>query len=263
MRKVVSKDGTAIAFDQSGKGPAVILVGGALTQRSAAQAGTLAALLAPHFTIIDYDRRGRGDSGDSAPYSVRREIEDLEALIDDAGGAAFVYGHSSGATLALATASRASAKIKKLALYEPPFMGSGNGVRSAADHLARLKELQAAGRQAEMLKYFMTEVAGMPAQGIAPMKDSPMWPGLLALAPTLVYDLTIMSDFSDPTKQFGGIRTPALALDGGASPEWAHNVAQMLVDVLPNAKRRTLAGQTHAVAPEALAPVLVEFFLGG
>ena len=249
-----------IAFDQSGKGAAVILVGGALTQRAAAQAGSLAALLAPHFTVIDYDRRGRGDSGDSAPYSVEREIEDLEALIDEAGGAAFVYGHSSGATLALATAGRTGAKIKKLALYEPPFMGIGNGLPTAADHLARLKELLAAGSQAEMLKYFMTQVAGMPSAGLGPVKNSPMWPGLLALAPTLVYDLTIMSDFSDPAKQFGGIRTPALALDGGASPEWAHNVAQMLVDILPNAKRRTLAGQTHAVAPEVLAPVLVEFF---
>jgi pimeloyl-ACP methyl ester carboxylesterase len=260
MEKAVSKDGTAIAFDRTGKGPAVILIGGALTQRAAPQAGSLAALLAPHFTVIDYDRRGRGDSGDKPPYAVKREVEDLEALIDAAGGSAFVYGHSSGATLALAAALSPGAKIKKLALYEPPFTSPGEGVRPPAEHLAQLKELMAAGQSPEMLKYFMTQIAGMPAQALAPMKDSPMWQGLLSLAPTLVYDLTIMSDFANPAEHFSDIRTPALALDGGDSPAWAHQAAQMVVDILPNAQRRTLAGQTHAVAPEALRPVLVDFF---
>jgi pimeloyl-ACP methyl ester carboxylesterase len=260
MKKVISKDGTGIAFDQSGKGPAVILIGGALTQRSDPQVTSLAALLTPNFTVIGYDRRGRGDSGDTAPYTVAREVEDLEALIDEAGGSAFVYGHSSGATLALAAARKPGAKIKKLVLYEPPFTGTENGGRAPAEHLAQLKELLAAGKRPEMLKYFMTQIAGMPTEALAPVKDSPMWQGLLSLAPTLVYDLTIMSDFSNPAERFSDIRTPTLALDGGASPAWAHEAAQMLVDILPNAKRRTLPGQTHAVDPAVLAPVLIEFF---
>ncbi len=260
MKKVISKDGTPIAFDRTGKGPVLILVGGALTQRSAPQAGSLTALLAPRFTIIDYDRRGRGDSGDTAPYAMGREVEDLEALIDEAGGSAFVYGHSSGGTLALEAARSLGSKIKKLALYELPFMGPGNGAPGPAEHLAQLKEMQAAGRQADMLRYFMMQIVGMPAQAISPMKNSPMWQGLLSLAPTLVYDLTIMSEFPNPDERIKTVRIPTLVLDGGASPDWAANAAQTLVETLPNAQRRTLAGQTHAVAPEALAPVLVEFF---
>jgi pimeloyl-ACP methyl ester carboxylesterase len=260
MRKAVSKDGTTIAYDLTGEGPAVILVGGALSQRSAPQAQSLAVSLAPHFAAIDYDRRGRGDSGDTAPYAMAREVEDLEALIDKVGGVAFVYGHSSGAVLALEAARKLGAKIKKLALYEPPFIGNGNGTRPAADHLARLKEMQMQDRRAEMLKYWMMEVVGMPAQALGPVKDSPMWEGLLSLAPTLVYDMTIMKEYSNPAERIKAIQTPTLALDGGASPAWAQEATQLLVDTLPNSKRQTLAGQTHSVDPAMLTPVLVDFF---
>ena len=260
MRKAISKDGTSIAFDESGVGPVVVLVGGALTQRSAPGVRSMAALLAQHFTVINFDRRGRGDSGDTTPYAVAREVEDIEALIDESGGSAFVYGHSSGAALALEAARTLGIKIKKLALYEPPFMANENDDRSPADHVTYLKELLTAGRRGDMVEYFMTEVTGAPAEAVAPMKNSPMWAELLPAAHTLLYDLAIMGDYSVPTGRISSIKIPTLALDGGASPGWAANSAQMLVDTLPNAQRRTLKGQTHNVDPATLAPVLVEFF---
>src|SRR5947199_6861992 len=135
MRTVISKDGTALAFDQSGQGPALILVAGATATRLAEAA--LSAHLAPHFTVFAYDRRGRGDSGDTAPYAVEREVEDLEALIREAGGSAFVFAISSGAALALeAAASRLN--VKKLALYEPPFMVGNAAHVPPVDHQPQL-----------------------------------------------------------------------------------------------------------------------------
>ena len=259
MNKVISKDGTAIAYDRTGKGPLVIMVGGALSTRSVPQVKTLAELLAPRFTVIGYDRRGHGDSSDTAPYTVQREVEDIEALIDANGGSASLYGHSSGAALALEAANKLDGKIKKLALYEPPFLGTENSVRSYAEHLAKLKELLKSDQRNEMLNYWMTDVTGTPAQYVVQMKNSPMWEGLVALTPTLVYDLTIMNEYSKPAERIDGLRIPTLAMDGGASPEWAHEAAQLLVDTIPNARRRTLPGQTHGADPEVLAPVLVEF----
>ena len=260
MNKVISKDGTAIAYDRTGKGPVVIMVGGALSTRSVPQVKTLAGLLAPHFTVIGYDRRGHGDSGDSRQYTIGHEVEDIEALINASGGKASLYGHSSGAALALEAAHRLDGKIQKLALYEPPFLGTGNSARSYAEHLAKLKELLRANLRDEMLNYWMTDVTGTPAAYVAQMKNSPVWEGLVALTPTLVYDLTIMNEYSKPGERIDGLRIPTLAMDGGASPAWAHEAAQLLVDQIPNAKRRTLEGQTHGADPEVLATVLVEFF---
>ncbi len=258
MNTVISKDCTSIAYDRTGKGPAVILVGGALTQR--ADLANLAALLAPRFTVISYDRRGRGDSGDTAPYAIEREVEDLEALIDEAGGIASVYGHSSGAALALEAACMLRAKIRKLALYEPPFNAGGSGAPSPMEHVAQLKQLLATGRQGDMLEYWMKNVTGMPAEVVASMKGSPMWQGLLPVTATLIYDETIMGKYEDPARRIKGITQPTLALDGGASPAWAARSSQLLVSTLPNVQRRTLAGQTHGVDPKILAPALIEFF---
>lgn len=258
MNKASSKDGTPIAFDRSGEGPAVIMVGGALSDRSA---GTpLAALLAPHFTVFTYDRRGRGDSGDTPPYAVGREVEDLEAVLQEAGGAGFVFGHSSGAALALETTRELPAKIKKLAVYEPPYMVAASDPRPPADHLEQIKKLLAQGRPGGAVEYFMTTVVGVPAGAVAPNRQAPMWPRLEALAHTLVYDVIIMGDYSFPGQRIALVTTPVLALDGGASPAWAHHAAQAIADTLPNARRHTLDGQTHGVAPEALAPVLEAFF---
>src|SRR6266496_2674899 len=215
MRKVHSKDGTTIAFDWSGEGPAIILVGGALSDRSA---GTqLAAHLAPHFTVYTYDRRGRGDSGDTPPYAVAREVEDIEALINEAGGSAFVFGHSSGAVLALEAARLLPTKITKLALYEPPFIIDNSRPPAPVDYAAHLSELVSSGRRGEAVAYFMTEV-GTPAEMVAQMRQSPMWPGLEEVANTLAYDVTIMGDTQrgDPStlRKWASVTVPTLVMDG-------------------------------------------------
>src|SRR5256885_6744806 len=177
MEKVRSADGTLIAFERSGEGPAVIVVEGAFCDRGTS--APLAALLAPHFTVFAYDRRGRGDSGDTAPYAVARELQDLDAVIAAAGGSAFAYGMSSGAVLALEAAARGSA-ISKLALYEPPL------IPGRPDFAARLAELVAAGRKGAAAEYFMTEAVGIPGEVVAQIRQAPMWPGMERIAHTLV-----------------------------------------------------------------------------
>src|SRR5713226_8400082 len=263
MRKVHSKDGTTIAFDQSGKGSPIILVGGAFQHRSIdPRTAQLAALLAPHFTVFHYDRRGRGDSSDTAPYAVEREVEDLGALIAEAGGSAFVFGMSSGAALALEAVARGLA-ITKLALYEPPFIVDDSRPPLPQDFATQLSELVSSGRRGDAAELFMTKAAEVPVEVVAQMRNAPFWPMVEAVAHTLIYDTTIMGDNNSlPTERVASVTVPTLVIDGGASPVWMHNAAQAVADVLPNAQRRTLEGQTHDVAPEGLAPVLEEFFAG-
>jgi pimeloyl-ACP methyl ester carboxylesterase len=260
VKEVISKDGTTIAFDRSGEGPAIILVGGALSDRSAGR--PLAALLAPRFSVFSYDRRGRGDSSDTAPYAVEREVEDVEALIDEAGGSASVFGMSSGAVLALEAARRLS--IARLALYEPPFIVDDSRAPVPEDYVKQLKELVASGHRGDAVEYFMTKAVDVPAEYVAQMRNAPSWRAMEALAHTLVYDGAIMGNTLSgkplPAERWVSVTVPTLVMDGGDSPAWAHNGVQAIADILPNAQRRTLAGQTHAVAPEVLAPVLAEFF---
>lgn len=188
QRKVTSKDRTSIAFDRLGDGPPVILVGGGSVDRSAN--APLAAVLAPHFTVFNYDRRGRGDSGDTTPYSVEREVEDIRALIVEAGGSAFVYGTSSGAALALEAASR-GLPIAKLALWEPPFIGDDSRPRPPADTARIFTEMVSAGRRGDAVEYFLAKVVGLPAEFVAEARKAPWWPAQEALAHTLAYDATI------------------------------------------------------------------------
>lgn len=263
MEKVRSSDGTAIAFDRSGEGPPVILIGGAIQHRAMdPTTEKLAALLAPRFTVSHYDRRGRGDSGDTEPYAVEREVEDLEALVEEAGGSAFLYGMSSGGALALEAAARGVAATK-LALYEPPFMVGVARARAPADFATRLSELTATGRRGDAVELFLSEGPGVPADVIAQMRNEPIWPAMESVAHTLAYDTTIMGDQESLlAERAPSVTAPTLVIDGGASPPWMRNAAQALAEKLPNARRRTLEGQTHQVAPEALGPVLVEFFAG-
>jgi pimeloyl-ACP methyl ester carboxylesterase len=262
MGKVISKDGTTIAFDQVGKGPVLILVGGALSDRSAGR--PLAALLAPRFSVFSYDRRGRGDSGDTAPYAVEREVEDIEALINEAGGSASVFGKSSGAVLALQAARKLS--ITRLALYEPPFIVDDSRAPVPQDYVKHLTELVSSGRRGDAVEYFMTKAVDVPAEYVAQMRNAPSWRTMEALAHTLVYDGAVMGDTLSGkpllAERWASVTVPTLVMDGGASPAWAHKGVQAIADILPNAQRRTLEGQTHAVAPEVLAPVLAEFFGG-
>jgi pimeloyl-ACP methyl ester carboxylesterase len=262
MGKVYSTDGTAIAFDRVGHtGPALILVNGALSNRS--DAAGLAAELAPHFTVFTYDRRGRGDSGDTAPYAVEREIEDLHAVMTEAGEPVFVYGHSSGAVLALKTARRLAGSIKKLAVYEPPILVDNSRPPLPGDYLARLTGLVSAGHRSQAVAYFMSEGLLVPAEQLAQMQKAPFWPAIEAMAHTLVYDNTIVADTMSgkplSKDQWASIRMPTLVMDGGDSPEYMHNGAQALLAALPNAQHHRFPGQGHGAANAVLVPVLVDF----
>jgi pimeloyl-ACP methyl ester carboxylesterase len=262
VNKVTSRDGTAIAFNRSGQGRPVILIDGALCSRAFGPLPQLAPLLAQHFTVFHYDRRGRNESGDTPPYAVDREIEDVEAVLKAAGGAAFVFGLSSGAALALEAANRLSG-IKKLAMYEAPFLVDDTYPPMPADYLTQLKALVAADRRTEAVKMFLKRV-GAPAFFIAVMQLMPVWSKLKAVAPTLVYDITIVegNQRGKPLQaaRWGSVRVPTLVYAGGKSPAWIRNGMKALTDTIPNAKLRVLEGQTHMIKPKVLAPVLIEFF---
>jgi pimeloyl-ACP methyl ester carboxylesterase len=258
-----SKDGTAIAFDRIGQGPAVILVDGALCSRTMGPGGPLAKLLAPHFTVFTYDRRGRGDSGDKAPYAVDREIEDLQALVDEAGGAASVWGVSSGAVLALEATSRISG-VTRLALYEAPLIVDDSRPSTEEDW-PRIGEAVAAGRRGDAVTFFLKSV-GLPGLILALMRLLPVWSKLKAAAHTLPYDGAIVREHQKgrplPAGRWASVTIPTLVMEGGKSPQWIRHANRSLANILPNATFRTLEGQTHMVKARAHVPVLMEFFKG-
>jgi pimeloyl-ACP methyl ester carboxylesterase len=256
MEQVASKDGTTIAFDRMGEGSPVILVSGGSTDRSAN--APLAALLAPHFTVFNYDRRGRGPSGDTPPYAVEREVEDIDAVIGAAGGSAFLFGTSSGAVLALEAAA-SGLPISKLALWEPPFILDENA-RPPTDQVEQYTQMIAEGRRGDAVEYFMTKVVSMPAEFVAQARTQPWWPAQEALAHTLAYDAIIMGDYSLPTERAASVKAPTLVIAGGADYPWMRETAQALADAIPDGQTRTLEGQGHNVDPALLAPALVEFF---
>lgn len=262
VQQVRSSDGTAIALETIGEGPAVVLVDGAFGTRTSGPNVAMATLLAPHFTVHHYDRRGRGGSGDTPPYETAREIEDLGSVLHAAGDAAYVYGTSSGGNLALRAAA-AGLPIRKLALWEPNFVVDGARPPLPGDYVPHLRELVRADRRADAVDYFMTVAVGMPPDFVAPLHDTPMWPELEAVAHTLAYDGAVVArDMSGevPTREeWSSVGMPTLVLDGATSA-WLSEGADALADALPNARRRTLAGQQHDVQAVALAPVLIEFF---
>ena len=251
MNKVISQDGTVIAFDRSGEGPAVILVVGAFNDR--ATGAPLARFIERHFTVFNYDRRGRGESGDITPYAIEREIEDLDALIAQAGASAFVFGYSSGVTLAIRAAAH-GLNISRLALYEPPPAGA-----KAGQLAPQLTELIAAGRRGDAVELFQTEAVGIPAAVVAQMRNAPFRPALEKMAHTLVYESTILQSL--PTELLASVHVPTLVIDGEESPQVMRHAAQSLADALPDGRYRTLKGQTHDIDPAVVGPVLEEFFL--
>jgi pimeloyl-ACP methyl ester carboxylesterase len=257
MRTTLSADGTKIAFDQTGEGPPIILVVGAFNDRSTGAA--LAKALESRFTVLNYDRRGRGASGDTLPYSVEREVEDLDALIREAGGAARVFGYSSGGTLALEAAAR-GLNITKLALYEAPFMVGDDGPRPPKDLAEQIAKLVSSGHRGDAVELFQTRLVGIPESVVAQMRHAPFRPALEATAHTLVYEASIVGDLTLPTAQLKSIHAPTLAVYGGASPAFMGNGAKALADALPDGHVRALDGQNHDIVPEVLAPVLLEFF---
>ena len=261
--RVRSADGTRIAFDRIGRGEPVILVDGALCRRGMGPSQGLAEQLATHFTVITYDRRGRGESSDTAPYAIEREVEDIAALLAEAGGSAYLWGMSSGAVLALEAAQRL-AGIRKLALYEAPFIVDGDGPKVPAQW-DRIDAAIAAGRRGDAVRLFLRGV-GLPGFVIALMRVSPIWGKLTAIAHTLPYDGTLVRDYQRgrplPAKRWDAVTIPALVMAGGRSPEWMHRGNGALAQVMPNAMYCTLEGQTHLLKPKAHAPALVEFFGG-
>jgi pimeloyl-ACP methyl ester carboxylesterase len=257
METVTSNDGTAIGFDRMGNGPSVVLVcGGSVDRMSNAE---LAAALADRFTVLNYDRRGRGDSGDTPPYAVQREIEDIDAVIAAAGGSAHLYGTSSGAALALEAAA-SGLQIDKLALWEPPYIPEGVP-RPPADTARTYTELVEAGRRGDAVEFFMSKVVGLPDEFVAQARSAPFWPAQEALAHTLAYDATIMADYSLPTERAAEVKIPTIVMAGEASFPWMSETARALAEALPDGEVRILEGQTHDVAPDTMASVLAGFLL--
>jgi pimeloyl-ACP methyl ester carboxylesterase len=257
METVTSKDGTTIAFERLGSGPPVVLVCGGSVDRTADAA--IAQELASHFTVFNYDRRSRGDSGDTLPYAIEREVEDIDAVIGAAGGSAFLWGSSSGAVLALIAAE--SVPVTKLALWEPPFVPEGVP-RPPEDQVSQYETMVAQGRRGDAVEYFMTKVIGMPAEVVAGALTQPWWAATEALAHTLAYDARIMGDYSIPKDLVASVKVPTLVIAGGADFPWMRQTAETLAAALPDGQVRILAGQGHDVDPGVLAPVLTEFFNG-
>jgi pimeloyl-ACP methyl ester carboxylesterase len=257
MATTTSSDGTVIGFDRAGSGPPLILIDAAACFRGFGPMAPLAEQLRSRFTVFAYDRRGRGDSTDTPPYAVERELEDLQALLDVAGGSAFVHGFSSGAVLALHAAA-AGLAIDGLALLEPALDLDRDPSAEPDPLVAEVADLIAAGRRGDAFIHFNRSI-GVPEEMVEGLRQAPAWPALQALAHTLVYDLTITSSFLPD--RLPTIATPTLVVDSEATDDRLQRWADVVVEALPNAHRRSLPGEWHGVAPEVLAPVLEEFFL--
>ena len=254
MQMLTSSNGCRIAYERFGSGPPLVLVGGAFSSRAtgAAVAGDLGSA----FTVYCYDRRGRGDSPDQPEYAPEREIEDLTAVIEAAGGDAFVFGQSSGGALTLETAA-AGARIRALVVNEPPFTGTEGSSRRTGDRLA---ELVATGHPDQAVELFLRG-SGVPEAAVEQTKTSPAWPGMVALAPTLPYDVQLCNDGVVPVDRLAQISCPVLATAGGASPAWASTVAETIAGAVGHGEWRVLEGLGHNVPAEVLGPLLRERFL--
>jgi pimeloyl-ACP methyl ester carboxylesterase len=260
METTKSADGTVIAYDRTGDGPPLIVTLGAFCDRKTfVPPDSLTAT----FAVYTYDRRGRGDSGDTQPYSPDREIADLAAVagVAGAGEPVFVFGHSSGAALALRAAA-AGAPIAAVVAYEAPFVIPGT--RERADHPGpRIREMVEAGRRGDAVRFWMTDVIQAPPQVLAMMEGSPMWAGLEALAHTLPYDIALTGDQGIPVDVLSGITVPVLVLGGANSPDWFGQTVRETTAAIPGARLVILEGQDHGAPPEVISPVLREFFLHG
>jgi pimeloyl-ACP methyl ester carboxylesterase len=263
MSAVTSKDGTSIACERTGSGPAVILVGGGIDDGS--ENAPLVPELANRFTVLNYARRGRGDSGDTLPYAVEREIEDIDALIAEIGGTAHLYGVSSGGALALEAAAAGSA-VDRLAVYEVPYNMADDWPPQWREYRETLEALLAAGRRGDAVELFM-RLAETPEDSIAYARSSEFWPGLETLAHTLAYDAACLGDGQPPTSRLAAITQPTLVATGGPHPPdaatWVRALApaaDAMVASLPHSERQTYEGQGHVADPKAIAPLLERFF---
>ena len=249
-----SADGTQIAYDRTGEGPVLILVGGAFSDRHGAAA--LVPLLSGNFSVVTVDRRGRGDSTDTPPYAPAREVEDLTALIAAVGGTAYVHGHSSGAVLALEAAA-VGAPITRLSVYEPPYLTDRSGGEEASATARKIQDALDAEDRDTAVETFIRST-GAPFDPA--MKASPWWPNMVVVAHTLPYDMALVGDSTVPTERLAKIRVPTLGLYGGASAAWARESIEAVTGAIPGATRMVVEGQTHAAAPDVIAPILIDYF---
>lgn len=263
-RFAVSADGTRIAYDVTGTGPVLVVVEGAMCRREMGAAQMLTPSLSDPFSVVGYDRRGRGESSDTQPYDVQREVEDLTAVLEAVGGDAYVFAASSGAALAL-EAARQGVPMKKLAVYEAPFIVDDTHAPNALDLPEQIEALVAADRRGAAVKLFM-KVVGVPAPMLLVMPLFPMWKGLTAIAHTLAYDFRIVLPFEQgeplPTGHYGTLEPATIVIAGGKSPQYMQNAQAAIADQLPNGRLVTLKGQTHMIKAKVTAPVLVEHYLG-
>ncbi|MGW9024533.1 alpha/beta fold hydrolase [Streptomyces sp. NPDC055722] len=257
-KQTISRDGTPIAYERTGQGPAVVLVSGAMS--TGATVVPLAAHLSGRFSVIVYDRRGRGASGDTQPYAVAREVEDLAALIEAAGGEAALYGISSGGALVL-HAAESGLPVPRVAVYEPPYADFGGGAPERAEYTARLGEALGQGRPGDAVELFL-RLTGLAPEVIASARQSPMWADMEAIAPTLAYDDAVMDGGLVPRERLAAIGVPVLAVAGAASPEWMRRATRAVADAAQEGTYRAMEDQTHVVDPEVLAPLLADFFAG-
>ncbi|KUO17834.1 alpha/beta fold hydrolase [Streptomyces dysideae] len=257
-KQIISRDGTPIAYESTGEGPAVILASGAMS--TGATVAPLAVPLSGRFRVVSYDRRGRGQSGDTAPYAVERELEDLAALIETVGGEAALYGISSGGALVLEAAA-SGLPVRQVAVYEPPFAVYEGGAKERAEYTERLNEALAEGRRGDAVELFL-RLTGLAEEMIQGARQSPMWAGMEAIAPSLAYDNAAMGDGLVPRARLASITVPVLAAVGGASPAWMREAARTVAEAAPHGTYRSLEGQTHMVDPNVLGAVLAEFFGG-
>ncbi|MFF4089942.1 alpha/beta fold hydrolase [Streptomyces nigra] len=255
-KKTISADGTSLAYASRGEGPPVILVSGAMSTGDTV--APLAEALADRFTAVVYDRRGRGASGDTRPYAVEREVEDLAALIGAVGGEAALYGVSSGGALALRAAA-SGLPVRRIAVYEVPFAVYEGGAEERAEYTERLTSALEQDRRGDAVELFL-RLTGLGEGLIQGARQSPMWPGMESIAPSLAYDDAVMGDGLVPEARLASITAPVLSLAGGASPEWMREAARIVADTAPRGTYRVLERQSHMVEPEVLAPVLAEFF---
>jgi hypothetical protein len=263
---VTSRDGTSIAYERRGSGPAVVLVGGGLDDGS--ENAALVPGLARHFTVYNYARRGRGESGDTAPYALAREIEDLAALVEEAGGSAHVFGASSGGALVLEAAA-AGLAVDRIAVYEVPYMSDPAMAGHWAAYVDELTALLADDRRSDAVELFM-RLAGSSSEDTQAARESPFWPGLTALAPTLVHDAACLGDGLPPVDRLARVTQPTLVATGGVPdqhmgglrPDFFDTAADAVAAALPNAERRVVAGQSHVAEPTVFAAVLERFFRG-
>lgn len=262
MASVVSKDGSNIGYDRQGSGPVVIFVAGATQYRAVDETTpSMATDLADRFTIINYDRRGRGESSDMAPYAVAREIEDIEALIDANGGTAGLYGMSSGAVLALEAATALRGKVTSLLMYEPPINVDEKSAHIWVRH-GEMADLAAKGEADTMLAKFMAGV-GMPPEAIEGFRQSPAWGGFAAVGLTLEHDFRIMAEAVDGDRmpeRWKALDIPVLVVNGDSSFPFIEAGAAWVAEAVPVARRQVLPGQSHQFDPKVLGPVLAQFF---